>query len=64
MQQRRQLPQQWSRPARALWIEILQRYHNAKQTKSRPARALWIEIIMIVYLDSFWKVEAREGLVD
>ena len=33
-----------SRPARALWIEILFRENTHMQLWSRPARALWIEI--------------------
>ena len=34
-----------SRPARALWIEIVKSYAvQARKQKSRPARALWIEI--------------------
>ena len=34
-----------SRPARALWIEILMiRSNRHSGTWSRPARALWIEI--------------------
>ena len=36
----------WSRPARALWIEILYaRGVRAGSITSRPARALWIEIL-------------------
>ena len=53
-----------SRPARALWIEILSQSVMIKSIGSRPARALWIEIsfLIIVWLALF--VEAREGLVD
>ena len=36
-----------SRPARALWIEILCEFVGVNEVKSRPARALWIE--MLVY---------------
>ena len=54
-----------SRPARALWIEIIS---EAKMTRlmpeSRPARALWIEIRQIISALTLLAVEAREGLVD
>ena len=53
-----------SRPARALWIEILLMQTCYRRFRSRPARALWIEIFFqrfFVFLDD---VEAREGLVD
>ena len=33
-----------SRPARALWIEILGASCRPQRIASRPARALWIEI--------------------
>ena len=36
-----------SRPARALWIEIIKvAASSAASSASRPARALWIEIIL------------------
>ena len=36
-----------SRPARALWIEILKCLKVSMTIKSRPARALWIEIPVV-----------------
>ena len=55
-----------SRPARALWIEILSVGSlSICVTPSRPARALWIEITTTSMTGhGYWKVEAREGLVD
>ena len=53
-----------SRPARALWIEILGASCRPQRIASRPARALWIEIVIIRHSWSMWTVEAREGLVD
>ena len=35
-----------SRPARALWIEILSWWNDSHEHGSRPARALWIEIVI------------------
>ena len=38
-----------SRPARALWIEILMSNCPFKHfRRSRPARALWIEILILI----------------
>ena len=34
-----------SRPARALWIEMMLNTSEFMIAKSRPARALWIEIV-------------------
>ena len=54
-----------SRPARALWIEmVLSTDWKAGLHRSRPARALWIEIILVVAYAFSPSVEAREGLVD
>ena len=54
-----------SRPARALWIEIIIIIVQADMPWSRPARALWIEIqVMSLYELNKRNVEAREGLVD
>ena len=54
-----------SRPARALWIEIIKpRSYRKRRTMSRPARALWIEIVSITIMPNPAPVEAREGLVD
>ena len=55
----------WSRPARALWIEIILVVAYAfSPSRSRPARALWIEIADQEKVCLFHGVEAREGLVD
>ena len=55
----------WSRPARALWIEIpASDYITAVAVGSRPARALWIEITKHAIIVILCHVEAREGLVD
>ena len=54
-----------SRPARALWIEIVMKEFKSRRTPpSRPARALWIEITAAVTEYDEKSVEAREGLVD
>ncbi len=54
-----------SRPARALWIEIIcAQVSHMQGTPSRPARALWIEIWREKKAMQCQIVEAREGLVD
>ena len=53
-----------SRPARALWIEMLCQVIFGILVLSRPARALWIEMSIGTALIHPWGVEAREGLVD
>ena len=53
-----------SRPARALWIEILGASCRPQRIASRPARALWIEMVYIRQSGCIVTVEAREGLVD
>ena len=54
-----------SRPARALWIEmVLSTAWKAGLHRSRPARALWIEISFRLAVSPTRSVEAREGLVD
>ena len=54
-----------SRPARALWIEIILFLSVfIFLYASRPARALWIEIKCYPYICPQRIVEAREGLVD
>ena len=54
-----------SRPARALWIEIITKNERfVPIILSRPARALWIEIPGDQTVTSVTVVEAREGLVD
>ena len=53
-----------SRPARALWIEIIKRKKRKNILRSRPARALWIEILSQSVIIKSIGVEAREGLVD
>ena len=47
-----------SRPARALWIEILPQARSRNRRRSRPARALWIEIILI-HAISVWAIASR-----
>ena len=53
-----------SRPARALWIEIISTAITSHAVASRPARALWIEILLESIYPLSQGVEAREGLVD
>ncbi len=53
-----------SRPARALWIEIISLISCGDCVRSRPARALWIEIHHLALVFLVQHVEAREGLVD
>ena len=54
----------WSRPVRALWIEMFPLFHWYIHNMSRPVRALWIEMVQIFLLIMQVHVEAREGLVD
>ena len=62
MENRRHLA---SRPARALWIEMLTlKTKLLAGCSSRPARALWIEMLVFTPALSSCPVEAREGLVD
>ena len=53
-----------SRPARALWIEIIVLSISSMYFSSRPARALGIEIHKAAAVLNKVLVEAREGLVD
>ena len=55
---------QWSRPVRALWIEMMKLCPSTSSLWSRPVRALWIEISVIPVSQLPCHVEAREGLVD
>ena len=54
----------WSRPVRALWIEISAVGRQGGVATSRPVRALWIEIASVDIFQVRLIVEAREGLVD
>ena len=38
------LLQEWSRPARGAWVEIMYSYFNPNPAGSRPARGAWVEI--------------------
>ena len=53
-----------SQPARAVWIEILQRTISLKLLMSQPARAVWIEISRFFGIALVNTVTACEGCVD